>query len=138
MSLAYAQAVNHYGQSGPLAHAAEQSPHQLIECLLAGALSRIAQARRALATGDASARGLHSSRVIDIIGYLDGILDAQAGGELTARLRSLYDYCIRRIFEANTQQDDAAYQEVAELISEVKSAWDQLPSRLKAAEVATS
>lgn len=136
MSLAYAQAVNHYGQSGPLAHAAEQSPHQLIECLLAGALTRIAQARRALAEGNAAARGMHSSRVIEIIGYLDGILDASAGGDLTMRLRSLYEYCIRRIFDANTQHDDAAYKEVSELLSEVKSAWDQLPSRLAASESA--
>lgn len=128
MPVAYARAVDHYGQSGPLAAAAEQSPHQLIECLLAGALERIARARQALAGGDDAARRRASSRVVEIVGYLDGILDEQAGGEVARSLRGLYEYCVRRLFEANLHRDDAAYAEVAGLLGEIKRAWDAIPA----------
>jgi flagellar protein FliS len=127
MSVAYARAMQDYGRSGPLAAANEQSPQQLVACLLDGALTRIAAARRALADGDAAARGQASTRIIEILGYLDGVLDMQAGGEIAERLRSLYAYCVRRIFAANRSADDGAYAEVAALVGAIKSAWDALP-----------
>ena len=94
MSVAYARAMQDYGRSGPLAAANEQSPQQLVACLLDGALTRIAVARRALVEGDAAARGQASTRIIEILGYLDGILDVQAGGDIAERLRGLYSYCV--------------------------------------------
>lgn len=129
MSLAYAQAMQDYGRSGPLAAASEQSPQQLVACLLDGVLTRIATARRALQCGDAAERGAASTRIIEILGYLDGILDVEAGGEVAERLRSLYSYCLQRVFTANRQADDAAYAEVAALIGEIKTAWDALPAQ---------
>ena len=133
MSVAYARAMQDYGRSGPLAAANEQSPQQLVACLLDGALTRIAVARRALLAGDPAARGQASTRVIEILGYLDGILDVQAGGEIAERLRGLYGYCVQRIFAGNRSGDDAAYAEVAALIGSIKSAWDALPAQTGAA-----
>lgn len=128
MSLAYAQAVAQYGQAGPLASTREQSPQQLVESLLGGALTRIALARKALASGDAAARGQASTRAIEILGYLDGILDVSTGGALAQRLRSLYEYCIARIMHANLHRDDAAYAEVTVLVGTIKQAWDAMPA----------
>lgn len=129
MSVAYAQAMQDYGRAGPLAAANEQSPQQLVACLLDGALSRVALARRAIGQGDAAARGAAATRIIEILGYLDGILDMQAGGDLAQRLRGLYSYCLQRVFEGNRQADDAAFAEVGALIAELKSAWDALPAQ---------
>lgn len=133
MSVAYARAMQDYGRSGPLAAANEQSPQQLVACLLEGALTRIAAARRALLAGDPAARGQASTRIIEILGYLDGILDVEAGGDIAQRLRALYAYCVQRIFAANRGADDAAYAEVAALLGEIKSAWDALPVQAGAA-----
>jgi flagellar protein FliS len=45
------------------------------------------------------------------------------GGELSVNLGNLYDYCIRRLTEANLHNDVAAVDEVKRLIEPVADGW---------------
>lgn len=130
--MSYAHALSQYDTTGPIATAREQSPHRLIEMLLSGALSRIGTARQALRRNDCATRGSATTRAIEILGYLDAILDRQQGGTLAGQLEALYGYAIRRLALANATADDALFAEVASLVANIKNAWDAVESRAHA------
>jgi flagellar protein FliS len=126
MNTAYQSAMKQYGHVGPLASAREQSPQQLVEMLIAGALQKIAQARQAQLAGDVPMRGRRTGEAVAVLGYLRGILDLKAGGEVATSLDALYGYCLQTLVQANLHDDAPRYAEVSDLLSEVKSAWDAM------------
>jgi flagellar protein FliS len=103
------------------------SPHILISMLLAGALKKIALARGATSRGDIPLRGNSLSAAITIVDSLRAALDLNAGGEIAENLRALYSYMERRLVEANRNADPDIMTEVGELISEIKTGWDNMP-----------
>lgn len=109
------------------------SPHRLIVMLFDGALSAISLARTNMEKGHTEAKGLAISRAIDIIANgLKVSLDFEAGGDLAQNLSALYDYMTRRLVHANLKNQIAALDEVAALLSDIRSAWveigDQAPT----------
>ena len=56
-------------------------------------------------------------------------LDFEQGGELARNLDSLYDYCTRRLTEGHAREDDTVFQEVHELMVQIRDAWNVM--RLK-------
>ncbi|MDD3609138.1 MAG: flagellar export chaperone FliS [Halothiobacillaceae bacterium] len=105
----------------------DASPHRLIQMLMEGAQQRLAQAHGAIERGDPVVKGEQIGRAIAIIGGLQGSLDIERGGELAANLDELYSYMQRRLLEANRDSSIAAIEEVANLLREVKTAWDAIP-----------
>ena len=74
-----------------------------------------------------NAKGASITRVIAIIGEgLNASLDKTVGGELAHNLSSLYDYMVMRMVAANVNNDIAALDEVANLLGELKEAWDTI------------
>ena len=59
-----------------------------------------------------------------IVQQLNSDLNMEAGGEIAQNLRSLYVYINKRLVEANVNKDIVIVQEVIELLSELKEAWD--------------
>jgi flagellar protein FliS len=112
------QAVNTHVQ------AVDASPHRLIQMLMEGGLTRIAQARGAMERQQTAMKGELIGKAIGIIGGLRAGLNLEAGGEVAANLDSLYEYMANRLFEANVQNDMAPLDEVAGLLRNVKSGWD--------------
>jgi flagellar protein FliS len=114
------QAVNTHVQ------AVDASPHRLIQMLMEGGLTRIAQARGAMERQQTAMKGELIGKAIGIIGGLRNGLDLQQGGELAANLDSLYQYMVSRLLEANVKNDAAPLDEVAGLLRNVKSGWDAI------------
>jgi flagellar protein FliS len=112
------QAVNTHVQ------AVDASPHRLIQMLMEGGLTRIAQARGAMERQQTAMKGELIGKAIGIIGGLRAGLNLEAGGEVAANLDSLYEYMANRLLEANVQNDMAPLDEVAGLLRNVKSGWD--------------
>jgi flagellar protein FliS len=112
------QAVNTHVQ------AVDASPHRLIQMLMEGGRTRIAQARGAMERQQTAMKGELIGKAIGIIGGLRAGLNLEAGGEVAANLDSLYEYMANRLFEANVQNDMAPLDEVAGLLRNVKSGWD--------------
>lgn len=117
-------AMRHYQTVNTQAQAVDASPHRLIQMLMEGGLTRIAQARGAMERQQTALKGEFIGKAIGIIGGLREGLDLQKGGELGANLDSLYQYMLSRLFEANVKNDTVLLDEVAGLLRNVKSGWD--------------
>ncbi len=93
-----------------------------------GALERIAQSRYAIEQGDQSAKGIFINKAIGIITGLSNSLNMEAGGEIATNLNNLYDFMLRRITEANLNNDVQALDDVAAVLRDIKEAWDAIPA----------
>lgn len=104
-------------------------PHSLITQMFDGVLTRIAQAKGAIARGDIPAKAEMISKAVLIVGGLEGCVNHQQGGELAENLSRLYQYMSLTLTEANIHSDIAKLNEVSGLILEIKSAWVQIPEQ---------
>lgn len=103
------------------------SPHKLILMLYEGALVSISSARLHMQRKEVAEKGAAISKAIEIISAgLKAGLDMKAGGELAIRLAALYDYMCTRLLHANMKNDSRALDEVAKLLGELKSAWEEI------------
>jgi flagellar protein FliS len=110
--------------------------HQLIALVFDGLMQAVNAARGALSRGDVAQKGVQIQRAVRFLEEgLKGGLDDVRGGELAARLRALYDYCIRRLTHANVRNDAEALAEVAALIAPVADGWRDM-GRLRAVPAA--
>lgn len=118
--------INAYQQVDRSA-ASYADPWRLVAMLFEGALERVAQARGAMQRGDVAVKGERIGKAMAIIDGLHGSLDQERGGEIADNLGALYDYMVRRLLDANLQNDIEALDEVASLLREVKEGWDAIP-----------
>jgi len=122
-------ALRQYQRSGTELQVQQASPHRLIQMLMEGGLTRLAEARGALARGDMAQKGEALGKAIAIISGLREGLNLKAGGKLAANLAALYDYMTRRLLKAareDAQSLEAALLEASGLLSRIKSAWDAI------------
>jgi len=124
-------AMKQYKQVSVQSGIMDASPHRLIQMLMEGALERIAQAKGYMMNRNIAAKGEYIGKAIDIIGGLQSSLNKDAGGELADNLGRLYDYMTRRLVDANLKNDPKILDEVANLMTEVKLGWDNIPDSYK-------
>jgi flagellar protein FliS len=106
------------------------SPHRLIQMLFEGALERIAQAKGAMAQNQIARKGELIGKAVAIVGGLQGSLNDKEGGALAANLDGLYDYIIRRLSQANFENNPEYLDECGRLLGEIKTAWDAIGSQV--------
>lgn len=131
MSPMQKRGLSQYGKVAVGSEAFYASPHRLIQMLMEGALDKIAFAKGQIERNDFAEKGRNITWAISIIQGLSSSLDVEAGGEIAANLEGLYDYMVRRLLEANKENDMEILEEVASLLKEVKSAWDVVPGEAK-------
>lgn len=119
-------ALKQYQTVSTQAQTTEASPHRLIQMLMEGGLTRLAQARGAIDRNQVALKGELISKAIGIIGGLREGLNLELGGEVAANLDSLYEYMTTRLVEANVQNEVAPLDEVSGLLRNVKSGWDAI------------
>jgi flagellar protein FliS len=103
------------------------NPYRLIMMLMDGAILSLGRAAQALKEKRIAEKGREISIAIDIISSgLQASIDLEAGGEIAARLNSLYDYMCTRLLYANLHSDLAVIQEVSSLLGEIKGAWEEI------------
>ncbi|KAB0548729.1 flagellar export chaperone FliS [Pseudomonas argentinensis] len=119
-------AMRQYQNVNTQAQAADASPHRLIQMLMEGGLTRLAQARGAMERGQFALKGELIGKAIGIIGGLREGLNFEQGGELAHNLDNLYDYMNRRLLEANLKNSVEPLDEVADLLRNVKTGWDAI------------
>jgi flagellar protein FliS len=117
-------ALKQYQSVNTQAQAVDASPHRLIQMLMEGGLTRLAQARGAIERGQLAQKGELIGKAIAIIGGLRDGLNFEQGGEIAANLDALYEYMVSRLLEANLKSDAALVDEVAGLLRNVKTGWD--------------
>ncbi|WP_312243645.1 flagellar export chaperone FliS [Stutzerimonas nitrititolerans] len=117
-------AMKQYQSVNTNAQLVDATPHRLIQMLMEGGLTRLAQAKGAMERNDVALKGTLIGKTIDIVGGLRQGLNLEAGGEVAANLDSLYIYMTTRLVEANRKNDPVILDEVAGLLREIKSGWD--------------
>lgn len=100
------------------------TPGQLVVQLYDGVLRFAHRARLALAEGHFEAAHIALCRSQDIITELDATLDDSAGVVAT-NLHRLYDYCLRRLIEANVTKNADLVGEVIAHFEVLIDAWRQ-------------
>ncbi|MEN8259176.1 MAG: flagellar export chaperone FliS [Pseudomonadota bacterium] len=124
-------ALKQYRTVGIQSGIADASSHRLIEMLMEGALEKIAFAKGNIERGEIAEKGLNTSFAISIIDGLRTSLDMDGGGEIAQNLEALYEYMVRSLVEANSHNDVAKLDEVANVLGSVKSAWDAIPDEYR-------
>lgn len=119
-------ALSQYQRISTQTGVVDADPHRLVQLLLDGALDRIAQARGALAAGDAAATGEALGKAVGIISGLQGCLDKEQGGEIADNLDRLYDYMTLRLMDVHTEKDPAPLDEVGSLLATIRGAWEAI------------
>ncbi|OOE89776.1 flagellar export chaperone FliS [Salinivibrio sharmensis] len=114
------------------------SPHKVIQMLMAGAIERLIQGKAAMAQGDLSVKGERLGKALDIIINLRACLSMDDGGDIADNLDAIYDFMIRQVSTANLENKPEPIDDVIELLREIKSAWDQIPSKYHNMTQATS
>ncbi|MCY1390765.1 Flagellar protein FliS [compost metagenome] len=123
-------ALRQYQKIGAQAQTSEASPHRLVQMLMEGGLSRIAQAKGAMERKEIANKGILIGKAIGIIGGLREGLDPEKSPESLDHLDSLYAYMITRLTDANLKNDPAALDEVTQLLITVKEGWDGIADQL--------
>ncbi len=99
---------------------------QLVLRMMQGALDRIATARGHMRRNEAARKGEELGRAVRMIDGLRSCLDHDKGGEIAANLAALYEYMTRRLTEANLRNEVRGLDEVADLLDEIRSGWEQM------------
>lgn len=125
------QAAQHYSSVKVQTNVTDASPHRLIQMLFEGALERIAQAKGAMQQHQIARKGECIGKAIAIVAGLQGSLNDKEGGELAANLDNLYDYVIRRLSQANYENNTDILDECSRLLGDIKSAWDAIADQVR-------
>jgi flagellar secretion chaperone FliS len=99
---------------------------QLIHILYQSAIGELRDARRNMAARQIAAKCANFSQASALIGELLSALDLDAGGEIAARLKSLYEYMLARLLEANLRNLDEPVAQVISLLSTLDEGWKEL------------
>lgn len=103
------------------------SPEKLISLLYEGAIKAIGQAIKFLADGDMEKKGKAISKAVSIIDTgLRASLNHEAGGELSQRLDSLYEYMSRQLVQAHIANDEDSMNHISSLLADLKQTWDEM------------
>lgn len=124
-------AMKQYQQVSVHSGIMDASPHRLIQMLMEGALERIALAKGNMANNNIATKGENIGKAIGIIDGLQASLNKEAGGTLAENLSNLYDYMSHRLVVANLRNDESILNEVASLMAEIKTGWDNMPAEFK-------
>jgi flagellar secretion chaperone FliS len=102
---------------------AETNPLQQIVMLYDGAIKFLRLTAADIEAGDLVAKAEHSNRALDIISYLQSILDFEKGGEVAPALDVFYITLTVQILNASAKLDSRKMTQAAELLIPVREAW---------------
>lgn len=124
-------AVKQYENVATQSSVADASPHRLIQLMMERALAKIDLAGIQMQEGRVAEKGNNISDAISIINGLQASLNHSADERLSENFDALYAYMMRRLLEANLHNDRGMLTEVANLLRELKEAWDAIADQVE-------
>jgi flagellar protein FliS len=130
--------ANTYATVGMETGVVAANPHKLIVMLFDGAKAAVANAMQQMNNSETAAKGRAISQAIAIIDSgLRASLDKASGGDIAVSLDALYEYMSNRLLMANLNNDPAILEEVSNLLSQLREAWEAIGSPASIATVQT-
>ncbi|MBZ5503156.1 MAG: flagellar export chaperone FliS [Acidobacteriia bacterium] len=99
------------------------SPVGLIVILYQEIIRSIRRAQRAQAQNNIEQRALALSHAVEVIGYLQSILNMEAGGEVARNLSQFYNAMRAQTLEANLQGSDELMESLGREFANLAEAW---------------
>jgi flagellar secretion chaperone FliS len=111
---------------------AETNPLKQIVMLYDGAIKFLNLTAADIEAQDYTAKAEHSARALDIINYLQSILDFERGGNVAVTLDNLYRSIQVLVLRASAELDADLMRKAAELLAPVRDAWETNAEKLAA------
>ena len=114
------------------------APGQLVLMLYDGAVRFLEQALKGFQLEDPGEFNLainnNVHRAQAIVDELNGSLDMKQGGELSDKLRGLYNYLDRRLDESNRDKSPEGIREALDRLGVLRDAWSEMLSKSAAGD----
>jgi flagellar secretion chaperone FliS len=114
------KAIASYGRVANI----ETNPLTQVVMLYDGAIKFLSLTAQDIENKDIVAKAEHSNRALDIIHYLQSILDFDRGGSVAVSLDKLYRSVAVLILRASAELDPKLMRRAAELLKPVRDAWE--------------
>ncbi len=111
----------------------EASPAEGVVMLYDGAIKFLRLAASDVESNDILAKAEHTNRALDIILYLQAILDFERGGEVAVTYDRLYSSVTAIVLRASAALDAKGFTAAAELLAPVRDAWVEISKTAPAA-----
>lgn len=102
----------------------ENDPLKQIVMLYDGAIKFLHFAASDIEAGDLAAKGYNSNRALDIVNYLQSILDLEKGGVVGQSLDTLYNRVKVLILKGSTGPNAELMRKAAAALKPVRDAWE--------------
>ena len=103
---------------------AESDPLKQLVMLFDGAIRFLNLSAADIEAGDFAAKGEHSNRALDIIHYLQSVLDFKRGGEVAVVMDKLYESVTLMVLKASVSSDPKLMRRAGLLLLPVRDAWE--------------
>ncbi len=102
------------------------SQGKLILMMYEGAIKFTKMALLSMDKNDISGKAKYIGKTHDIVNELSVSLDLKKGGEVTARLETLYQFVLRQLTLANIKSDRKALESIIKVLEPLHDAWSQV------------
>jgi flagellar protein FliS len=109
----------------------DNDPLQQIVMLYDGAIKFLRLAATDIEARDIPKKAEHVNRALDILNYLQGILDFEQGGSVAQTLDSLYTLVSMNILRASAALDAKGMRGAADLLMPVRDSWTVVAAAAK-------
>jgi flagellar secretion chaperone FliS len=102
------------------------SQGKLILMMYEGAIKFTKMALQSMDKGDIAGKAKYIRKIHDIVNELSVSLDLKNGGEVTARLETLYQFILRQLTLANIKADRQALESIVKVLEPLHDAWEKI------------
>ena len=101
------------------------SPLGLIVILYDEIVRSVRKALQAFERGDVETRGKQLTHAVEVIGYLQSILDFEKGGQVARNLSDFYNFMRGKLLQIHITPSREGFEELAREFAKVGAAWQQ-------------
>jgi len=107
----------------------EMTPYEQINLIFRNIIGRLAATKGFIERKEIEKKGENISACILLFGALQDALNLKVEQDpsISDNLLALYDYCQRKLAQANVDNDIEAITEVSNIVKEIKEGWDSIP-----------
>lgn len=108
----------------------EMTPYEQINLIFSNIIGRLAATKGFIERKEIEKKGQNISACILLLGALQDALNLKVEQDpsISDNLMALYDYCQRKLTQANLNNDVEAIMEVSGIVKQIKEGWDSIPA----------